>query len=131
MSHQTLRAVQIGNNLSEVELELRKLATTEHTPQLKRIIKNLSSSRTQEQDWSAFDSCTTATFNKQFLGQFPNLTISEQRLASLVNLNLTNSEIANILHIETNSVKVAKYRLKKKLELRPNQDIHCFLRKFN
>lgn len=45
----------------------------------------------------------------------PQLTQNELRLASFIKVGLTNKEIANILHVEHNTIKVARYRLKKKL----------------
>ena len=54
--------------------------------------------------------------------KFPNITENEQRLASLLKIGLSSKEIASILHITPKSVDTNRYRLRKKLEL--NQDIN-------
>jgi len=55
---------------------------------------------------------------------YPNLSIHEQKLCAFIKMNLTNKEIASILGISTDSVKVAKYRLKKKMGLESGVDLY-------
>lgn len=56
-----------------------------------------------------------------------DLTANDERLATLVQMELSNKDIANILHIEPQSVKQAKRRLKKKLQLAAEVDLHEYL----
>lgn len=51
------------------------------------------------------------------------LTPSDELLCMMLKLEYNNKEIASILSITTNSVITARYRLKKKLSLAPNQQI--------
>lgn len=51
------------------------------------------------------------------------LTPSDELLCMMLKLEYSNKEIASILSITTNSVITARYRLKKKLSLAPNQQI--------
>ncbi len=55
--------------------------------------------------------------------RYPGLSPAEIRMSALVKLNLTAKEIGNILGISTESVNTAKYRLRKKMELLPDQDL--------
>lgn len=50
----------------------------------------------------------------------PNISNNDLRIISLIKLNLSNKEIAEILNITTDSVKTAKKRLKKKLNISKN-----------
>jgi len=67
-------------------------------------------------------------FHHKLKDSFPNLTSSDQALAGLLRLNMTNKEVAMNRGISTASAKMARYRLRKKLNLTPADDIISFLR---
>ncbi|WP_157811716.1 helix-turn-helix transcriptional regulator [Tenacibaculum sp. SZ-18] len=45
----------------------------------------------------------------------------------LLRLNLTSKEIAEILNVTPDSVRVARYRLRKKLPISPKEDLVNFM----
>lgn len=53
---------------------------------------------------------------------FPDLTLGELRLCALIKLNMNTKDIASINNITINGVKVARYRLRKKLGLNDASD---------
>ena len=55
------------------------------------------------------------------------LSSSEMRLCMLLRLNLSSKEIADILHITPDSVRIARYRLRKKLPLESKDDLQDYL----
>jgi len=61
-------------------------------------------------------------FMKNLLVKSDDLSPTEQKLAILLRLNLSTKEIADILSIQAESVKTARSRLRKKLNI--NQDIN-------
>jgi len=63
--------------------------------------------------------------------RFPVLTKSDIKLCSYIKLHMNNSQIAQLENIEPSSVKVSRYRLKKKLNLESSQDLDTFIQKFN
>lgn len=86
-----------------------------------------------EEDWRVF----RIQFEQVFPGvmlrlhaRFPFLTGAEQRIFLLIRLCSDTKEIADLLGISSESVRKAKYRLKKKLELGENVAIDEFIRKF-
>ncbi len=66
-------------------------------------------------------------FHLKLKSSFPNLTEFEKRLAGLLRLNLSTKEMATLLNISPKSVEVARYRLKKKLQLNKDQALHDFI----
>ena len=58
-----------------------------------------------------------------------NLSATEIRLALLLRLNLSSKEIASILRITPDSVRVARYRLRKKLPVARQEDLVEFMLK--
>lgn len=67
------------------------------------------------------------TFFEKLNLKFAHLSQSEKQLCGLIRLNLSNKEIAVIKAISPNSAKIARYRLRKKLQLTEQDDIVAFL----
>jgi DNA-binding CsgD family transcriptional regulator len=55
--------------------------------------------------------------------RYPDLTPNELRLAALVKLNLSIKETATIMGITPDSVKTARYRLRKKLDMETEENL--------
>lgn len=66
-------------------------------------------------------------FHLKLKTTFPNLTNLEKRLAGLLRLNLSSKEISSLLNISPKSVEVARYRLKKKLNLPKDKTLTEFI----
>lgn len=69
--------------------------------------------------------------NNQFYvklnNQFPNLSPNEVRLCALLRLNMSTKEISSITHQSIQSITMARYRLRKKLQLNTNVNLVTFL----
>ncbi len=60
--------------------------------------------------------------------KFPNLTDNDMRLAAQLRLNLSSKEISSLNNISVKSVEISRYRLRKKLELDPDDILTDYLR---
>ncbi len=58
---------------------------------------------------------------------FPDLSPSEKKLCALLKLNLSSKEIAALTFQNSQSIDMARYRLRKKLKLNPNDNLIDFL----
>jgi len=58
---------------------------------------------------------------------YSSLTERELRLLAFAKIGMNNREVATLLHIEVNSIKTARYRLKKKLDLAEDQSLESFV----
>ncbi|WP_422107522.1 tetratricopeptide repeat protein [Winogradskyella sp.] len=79
--------------------------------------------------YSQIDTLSSA-FYERLKNSFANLTKTDIRLCSLIKLNMDSKQIAILQNISPSSVKMSRYRLRKKLNLNPDQDIYAFLRDF-
>ena len=71
---------------------------------------------------------TISTFFKDLAKSATSkLSSAELRLAMLLRLNLSSKEIASILRVTPDSVRVARYRLRKKLPINSKQELVHFL----
>jgi len=83
-----------------------------------------------DKDWQQFEIYLNdlhAGFYSNLKAKHPNLTKTELRVCSLSKLRYSLKESAQTLSISPDSVKSARYRVKKKLELTGEQDLSDFL----
>ena len=66
-------------------------------------------------------------FISNLLGKYPNLSPAEIKLASLIHLQLSSKDISSIIFISVDSVKTARNRLRKKLNLSPDVNLASFI----
>ncbi|GCC53463.1 tetratricopeptide repeat protein [Chryseotalea sanaruensis] len=136
LHEQTLKMIYMNNSFVEIEQSLKQLhlQSSDSAKDIRQLLSNLQLNRTLEKEWDNFNryfGTVHGHFFDKINTDFPDLSTSERRLASLIRMNLTNKEIASILNIESSSVKIAKYRLKKKLSLNEEEDIHSFFQNLN
>ena len=62
--------------------------------------------------------------------QFPALSPNERKLCALLRLNMTTKDISSITFQSVRAVEVARYRLRKKLNLTSEDNLITFLNKF-
>ena len=70
-----------------------------------------------------------ANFYNRLSNEFPDLTAQELRLCAFLRLNMTNKEIAAITYQSLDSLKTARYRLRKKLGLDRDENLVAFFTK--
>lgn len=60
---------------------------------------------------------------------YPELSSAEERLLLLIKIGLNSQEVADTLGISPNGVKKGRQRLRKKLEISPEEDLELFVKK--
>jgi DNA-directed RNA polymerase specialized sigma24 family protein len=97
------------------------------SPERVEALNRLTASRiVTDEDWDEFKQLYTRVYPRFMLRMkelFPAITQAELRLAALITLQLSSKEIAAMLGISTESVKKARQRLRKKMELTTEQDL--------
>lgn len=66
-------------------------------------------------------------FRQKLANAFPDLTEQEKRLAVLLRLNFSSKEIASLMGISPKSAEIARYRLRKKLNLGKGESLTFFI----
>ena len=84
----------------------------------------------QDQEWSDFNA-HFESINKNFYiklkSAYPGISQNDLKLCALIKLNLSIKEMAGILNISPDSVKTARYRLRKKLALNTEDNLSDFI----
>lgn len=128
LSNLTLQMIQRFHVFNELEQELRKLAAESDTHSYQRVFALIGTTRSLEEEWEQFDfyfSRVHKEFNT-WLQENNQLSPYERRICALIKMGFENREIALLLNIETASVKMAKYRLKKKFQLDEKTDLQTY-----
>ena len=59
--------------------------------------------------------------------KYPTISPTELELCAYFNMNLSNKDIAVLRNVSIKAVQIARYRLRKKLNIEPHIDIYAFL----
>ncbi|CAG5017108.1 hypothetical protein DYBT9275_05702 [Dyadobacter sp. CECT 9275] len=130
----TLNLIQKNSILEEirqtVSLALKSGQKDENTPMFSRLINLIDYSFNLDKDWDEFKMYFEGV-HKDFFSKlktaYPELSAGELRLCALVRLNLNLKEAATLLNISPDSVKTARHRLRKKLNLPEESNLADYL----
>lgn len=114
-------------NLKEKE---KVLASTTRLTSAFKLIEN---SFSNEADWNDFKEklkLLNTNFTEMLLSNHPDLSKSELRLLTLIRVGYSQKEIAGILNIAPDSVKKARSRVRKKLNLDESKTLNNYLQEF-
>jgi len=98
-----------------------------------RLIKLIDYSLETEKDWEEFRMYfekVHSSFFDRLKEKFPDLTQSDLKLCALISLNLSMKECAELMAISAESVKMARHRLRKKLDLPTEENLTEFIASF-
>lgn len=121
---------EVMKELQEKVSDLRKHSNGKSNKKLNNLKYLVDYSFNLDEDWENFrhyfEEVHTGFFDR-LKKQYPDLTTNELRLSALVKLNLSIKEISTILSISPDSVKTARYRLRKKLGMETEENLTDFM----
>jgi tetratricopeptide (TPR) repeat protein len=128
----TLNLIQkneILHNLKESVDEIKNTPDAQVKQKLNSLASMVNYSFHLDREWENFKmhfEQVHQNFFKKLLELYPDLSANDLKLCSLIKLNLDNRGIAAILNISQESAKVARHRLRKKLDLPAEQTLLAF-----
>jgi len=69
-------------------------------------------------------------FMENLTKKYPELTSNERKMCAFIKMNLSSKEIAPLLNISIRGVETLRYRLRKKIGLKQEENLMLFLNKF-
>jgi tetratricopeptide (TPR) repeat protein len=118
--------------LNQMALRLKRIAGNDQgltEKQLNRIINEIANN-TEQDIWPEFEVRFKETHNdfyKNLTTRFPNLTPNELKLCAFLKLNMSTKEIADLTNQNSDSLKIARHRLRSKLSLSRSDNMVNFL----
>jgi DNA-binding CsgD family transcriptional regulator len=131
-----MHLLQKGELLTRIKdelIQLRKAATDMPSEELKRLTRLLNQESKMDQEWEQFANyfdTTHGDFLKAVKAKHPMLSPHELKLCAYLRMNLSTKEIAKLLNISIRGVEVSRYRLRKKLALDKETNIHNYFTAF-
>ncbi|KJD35254.1 hypothetical protein PW52_11315 [Tamlana sedimentorum] len=127
LAHKNKLLADISRTLNNLKSRNPELVKTK----LIDIVNTINSDLSKENEWTelmAYFSQINPSFFKNLKTQVhEELTSSEMRLCMLLRLNLSSKAIASILNITPDSVRIARYRMRKKLPLSSKDDLQAYI----
>ena len=135
LTSHTLHLIQKNQLLEELKSKLGEMIKDDKRDQrkeLKQLINLITFNNNQEKNWDDFRIVferVHENFFERLKKHSKALTASELRLVALLKMNLSSSDIATMLGISQDSLRISRYRLRKKLNLEEGENLSAFLQK--
>ena len=129
----TLNLIQKNQSLKELRLKINQIirgSSKNSYRDMRKLINMIDSSFRKDEDWENFKlyfEQVHVGFFEKLINRHPKLTSHDLRYCALVRLNLSIEEMSTIIGISSDSIKTAKFRLKKKMELDSGTDLMEYL----
>ncbi|MES2419152.1 MAG: triple tyrosine motif-containing protein [Bacteroidota bacterium] len=130
----TMHLVQRGKLLSKIGDELvpliKQTTNKDNVDDLKKVVRLINEAKKLDNDWDQFAihfDHVHANYLSNLKEKYPHLSAGDLKLCAYLKLNLSSKEIAQLLNITPRAVEVSRYRLRKKLGLKPEINLFDFL----
>jgi tetratricopeptide (TPR) repeat protein len=127
IAHKNKVLFDVSRTLSNIKDRNSELVKTK----IQELVEEIESDLNNNNEWielmSYFSQIHPTFFENIKNVASEKLSSSEIRLCMLLRLNLSSKEIAEILHITSDSVRIARYRLRKKLPINSKEELQGYL----
>jgi tetratricopeptide (TPR) repeat protein len=133
LTSHTLHLIQKNQLLEELKNKLNAMVKDDKRDQrkeLKQLISLISFNSNQDKNWDDFRIIFERVHEHFFdsLKKHSNtLTSSDFRLVALLKMNLSSADISTLLGISQDSLRISRYRLRKKLNLAEGENLSSFI----
>ncbi|MBV6647114.1 MAG: tetratricopeptide repeat protein [Cyclobacteriaceae bacterium] len=132
LKHQELSALSLNlmsknNALSKVKEKVQ----VDGNENVKDALKVIDANFALDEDWGHFKMHFEKVhhgFFERLKSKYPTITLNEEKLCAYLLINLSSKEIARLSHSSLSAIEKSRYRLRKKLGLTTEANLHYFLR---
>lgn len=128
--HLYKRGRLLGKLKDELTTATQNLSSKEERVHFNKLLKLITEEEKMDHDWEQFAIHFDQVHN-QFLSRikqlYPDLTASDLKIAAYIKMTLSSKEIAQLLNISLKGVEIARYRLRKKLNLETTESLAEFI----
>lgn len=133
LTSNTLHVIQSNQFLEELRTELEEMIKDDKRDQKKRlqqIVTKINQGTNRDKHWKEFSNLFEQihhTFFENLKKYSEELTASDLRLVALIKMNLNSKDMATLFGISQDSLRVARYRLRKKLDIPQGENLSTFI----
>lgn len=128
--HLYKRGRLLGKIKEELSAGMGKLSTKDDKNAIKGLLKLVVEEEKQDQDWEQFSIYFDQVHNnflRDIKQLYPELTPGDLKICAYLKINLSSKEIAQLLNISLKGVEIGRYRLRKKLGIDQDINLHNFI----
>jgi DNA-binding CsgD family transcriptional regulator len=110
--------------------EIKTILSAKEPTSEKDLKKLVSKYTIHDNNWKDFDNyfeSVNKNFYTRLKQKYPEISSNDLKICALIKLNLSIKEMASILNISPDSVKTARHRLRKKLQLSTEENLTDFI----
>ncbi|WP_316831386.1 two-component regulator propeller domain-containing protein [Pedobacter aquatilis] len=135
LSTMTMHLVQRGKVLAKIKDVISSVIknqdnVTENSPSFRHLIRLIKDVEKKDQELDHlsvhFNNVNTEFFNK-LKDLYPDLSQNDLKFCAYLSMNLSSKEMAQLMNVTIKAVEVGRYRLRKKLNLKPEINLYEFL----
>ena len=137
LASSTMNLITKNEVIAGIKQKLAVIVKKDQNPDtrksINKIIREIDSNISIDEDWKQFEfhfDEVHGNFSYRMKEAFPNLSPQEMKLCAYLRLNLSSKEIAQLLNISIRGVEIARYRLRKKLNLERHANLSDFILNF-
>ncbi|MGM9785286.1 MAG: helix-turn-helix transcriptional regulator [Candidatus Cryptobacteroides sp.] len=131
----TLNNSRRNNLINDLITKLQTINSYEDTEEIRKnssaLIRELETQLKDESDWHKSEDYFNTIYDgllDRLKSSYPTLSKTDLKLCVYIKLNMSTKEIADLMNISPRSVEMARYRLRKKLGLKPEEEILSLLK---
>ncbi len=133
----TMHLVQRSELIQQLKDTIQKISKNtndqEAAKELKKVNRLLNENTQLSEGWDQFAhhfDQVHIDFLQKVREKYPQLTANDEKLCAYLRMNLSTKEMAPLMNISIRGVEVARYRLRKKLDLEGSVNLNEFMLKF-
>jgi tetratricopeptide (TPR) repeat protein len=130
--------VQKNETILSLQQSINEIKNAVDSPEAKsklgQLSKRIDLTTQVEEEWITFRNHFNQVHPDFFINMklaFPELSQNDIKLATFLKLNLDTKQIGAMLGVSPDSIKVMKHRLKRKLNIEPEQSIEVYFEKID
>lgn len=128
LSSIALQVAQKNELLASVAKKLEPVATKNAS--VKACLKDIQNGLKLDNQWELFKlhfEEVHPQFFTRLQQMYPALTPNDLKICAYIKMNLSNKETRQILNLTTKGLETARYRIRKKMNLNPKEDLHRWI----
>ena len=134
LSTMTMHLVQRGKVLAKIKevisAVIKNHDINESSPSFRHLIRLIRDVEKKDQELDHlsvhFNHVNTEFFNK-LKDLYPELSQNDLKFCAYLSMNLSSKEMAQLMNVTIKAIEVGRYRLRKKLHLKPETNLYEFL----
>ena len=141
LADSTMNLVRKNDMLQELDVQMQELSGIigKDTPKptinkmIKDVRRSIQRNIKEDENWEKFEenfNLVYDNFMKKLSEQFPDLKANDKKLCAYLRMGLSSKEMASLLNTTLRSIETARYRLRKKLNLKQGQNLTSFIQNF-